>query len=569
MKKIIMVVMLIVTCQLFNFPAGVVNDNLLLNSGWWHNMDNWVINNDANDSTPVVISDYEYNGNKTLETGLEADIDYDMVDRGWAYFSVNYTGKIIATDNYHTFSVFFICPDEFTIDGYVEFKYVFADGTYQYDSCVSSSVERIGEGYKVKYTSRNSTSKTVVMIEDVCFRISLYTYTAPISTIIYCCQPKLEYGLSATPYCPSIYDNISFDYDKLNASFQSAKIGDFKPLSYHYTKSLTEVGLFNMQVNKSDVYAKYIKPDCLMLYDGDWLLVEDIETDENIAYISGLDLKGLLKTRVTKGVITGSFEGYDNISGSTETCFKTLIAHNIVNPADTNRTIPLATLAKDYNRGLASDNITTRNEELDEVIKKLCENAGIGYDVYADSLNNKIIFDVVDIVDKTIDQRERNQVVFDIGRKNISVFKKVEGVSTYKNFFYCTKSLDNTAEQAAFISVFRLEEGVKSGIARKEKYLAVNVGEDESLYQKANQQKIEYEKIFSFEIQPAFINNYGKEFVIGDKVTLKDGDEFINQIINKVTKSITGNDKSIILSFGATKPKDLKYLSQQIKEGRI
>ena len=84
------------------------------------------------------------------------------------------------------------------------------------------------------------------------------------------------------------------------------------------------------------------------------------------------------------------------------------------------------------------------------------------------------------------------------------------------------------------------------------------------MYQKANQQKIEYEKIFSFEIQPAFINNYGKEFVIGDKVTLKDGDEFINQIINKVTKSITGNDKSIILSFGATKPKDLKYLSQLV-----
>ena len=401
--------------------------------------------------------------------------------------------------------------------------------------------------------------------EYLTVEVGVYNYSG---FPVYVCQPKFEYGNTATPYCPSIYDNIPWDYDQYGASYQSQKIGDIaNVISYNYKKSRTQVGTFTMTIKKGTLFADQIEPNTFIYYDKDWLIVNDVTLDDEVYTITGTDGKGLLSQRITLYDVaqdTGTM-GYDVIQGSTESCLKHYIANNIVNPLDANRVIPAFTLGENLNRGIANDSYMSRLEPLHELCEKLCKNANIGYDVKVDLLNNKQIFDVIDVTDRSASQRDRNQIIFEKGRNNVLSMEREVGNSNEKNVFYAVKSGGNLEADATVIAVTR-GEAQAAGIYRREMQLNVSCDSVADIALYARQQMTPYQKTDSFKISAADVENFDNLFFIGDKVTIRDKSLNVTAdvIIEGATKEIENGKKSITLEFGEGKPKIINQLNQKI-----
>jgi len=322
-----------------------------------------------------------------------------------------------------------------------------------------------------------------------------------------------------------------------------------------------------MTIKKGTLFADQIEPNTFIYYDKDWLIVNDVILDDEVYTVTGTDGKGLLAQRITLYDVaqdTGTM-GYDVVQGSTELCLKHYIANNIVNPIDNNRKIPAFTLGENKNRGIANDSYMSRLEPLHELCEKLCKNANIGYDVKVDLLNNKQIFDVIDVTDRSASQRDRNQIIFEKGRNNVLSMEREVGNSNEKNVFYAVKSGGNLEADATVIAVTR-GEAQAAGIYRREMQLNVSCDSVADIALYARQQMTPYQKTDSFKISAADVENFDKLFFIGDKVTIRDKTLNVTAdvIIEGATKEIENGKKSITLEFGEGKPKIINQLNQKI-----
>ncbi len=551
-KILILIGGIILLCQVFKPIDTIVNDNILRNSN---------LKQKENGSTlywSASIGNIQYYNNDfdafiavpnptTYEVNITDSNQFEGVGRGGLVLSCQ---AAFETSNITAANIWGDCMVETIIGGA-------AQGGYSEIS--SKTVNNNTIDIVFKLSGLNFEDLMKVHIASLNLKSSL-----PFKVI----KLKLETGYIATPYCPSIYDNVKWNYDQYNASFQRANAGYIKPESYEYTKNLDDVGTFTMFVSRSQKVLKDIKPDYMLCYDGDFLLVEDINYDFPIPTITGCDLKGLLKSRITLGTITNGSMSYYSVTGSTEYCLKKLILDSIVNPIDSGDKIPLVTLTENKDRGLASDSIKSRFEQDDIVVKNLCSNANIGYDMKADLINNKILFDVIDVVDKSAEQLDRNRVIFDLNKRNVSSYKRSIGNSTSKTYFYGTSSIGNADQNTTFKTCYS-GDTVPTGLKRKTKYLSVNVDSETEIVPKIKQEMHNYSDIDSIELQPADANMYGKVYQLGDKVTLKDDNVYTHEVINSATKRISKTEKTIILGFGNKKPQPLAYLKLQTKEAKI
>lgn len=552
------------TLQIFNPVEQAPNENLFNNSGFWQGTQGFNIINGTLDTTKTFdncnsikgfVVKFKVSNIKTYNT-KKAFLSFKL-------YSDNYSNPLYP--------------------GYVETLH-FKDGSTQ---LIGATVD-VG-------TLVNGQSKTVEIdcsyndqnVESIDIEVEIANMMA--MDYIWLYQPKLEYGSSATHWCPSITDNQPFDYDSLNASYQSQKIGDIpKIISYDYTKSLTTVGSFNLSLNANDVFASEIKENTLLLYDGDWLIAQHVKRENNTLYVEGYDGKGLLKQRITlydTAQDTGTM-GYDVVQGSSELCLKHYVVNNIVNPVDSDRVIPTFTIAENKDRGIANDTYISRFEKLDELAEKICKNANIGYDVIPDVLNNKMIFDVIDITDRTINQRDRNQVCFALEALDGKLVTKLSkltietGVTNYINAFYATKSGGSLEADATTILTKRAEDtSYAKGIYRREMQLNVSCESVSDITTFAQQQMPQYMKAESFNLELANPYEYGELFFIGDKVTILYKvfglDETskpiitimqIDTVINGAKVSESNGSYSVALSFGEAKPKPFKAVYTKINE---
>lgn len=386
-------------------------------------------------------------------------------------------------------------------------------------------------------------------------------------------MPKVEQvrdiTANSTDYIPSINDvNTNWDYDAHNYSYQSAKIGNIKNiLSYSYHKSLTQVGDFSMTFSKYEKYASLVVEDTFIYIEGDWLVVNNVKLDNDIYTVTGFDGKGLLMQRITLYDVeqaTGAM-GYDICQGSTEAVAKHYVANNIVNPLDDNRKIVGVALGDNQDRGIQNDSYMSRLEPLHEVIEKLCKFANIGYDIKVDLMNNKQIFDIVDITDKSASQRDRPQIIFEKNRHNVLSLSREFGNSNEKNCYYATKSGGNLEADAITILVTPTDT-VAKGIKRREMHLNVSCDSVADIALYAKQQMTPYQKTNSFAIATSDVANYGKLFFIGDKVTIRDTELNITEdlIINGVKVDEANGSKNVVLEFGESKPKLIRDFNNKI-----
>ena len=349
-------------------------------------------------------------------------------------------------------------------------------------------------------------------------------------------------------------------------TLQGNKLGDLSISSYDYSNHLYEVGTYTITLSAKQIFAGLIEPSTL-LYVGytDWLIVDTIVREGDTIELRGTDLKGLLARRITlypSSTVTGA-EGYDVIQGSTETVLKHYIANNLTAPSDTNRKIIGLAIAPDQERGIASDTYMSRFERVDELAAKVCKNAKMGYTVTVEG--GAMVFEVIEAVDKTAGQSERNRIIFSRRRGNITTSRRERSLASAKNAFYATKSGATLVADALTTLVLR-DTDTPRGIERRELHLNVSVDTVADIAPYALKDAADYIDTDSMNVD-ILGNGYGTDYQLGDIVTMLDEDSGValDAQITAARLTYTTSGRSVSLTFGDTRPKAFQRLEREIK----
>lgn len=167
------------------------------------------------------------------------------------------------------------------------------------------------------------------------------------------------------------------------------------------------------------------------------IMHKEIELDEQGKVtenwlIKGYSLKSILGRRIT---IPPVGLAYDTKQGNAETIMKHYIERNVTNPLDTDRKISEIVIATNLSRG-PSFSWQSRYENLGEEIVTLALISGLGWSVYLDTTLKKLVFDVMEGRDLTVNQSVLPPVIFSPQFDSLKSLSYTESDLNYKNIAY-------------------------------------------------------------------------------------------------------------------------------------
>lgn len=154
-------------------------------------------------------------------------------------------------------------------------------------------------------------------------------------------------------------------------------------------------------------------------------------TDEGVV-LKGYSLLWMFTNRIT---LPPAGEDYDMLSGTPEDVMYALVDHNVVNPADPARKIPMLTCRENRSRG-GSYKYQTRHANLMVSLSEISKASSLGIGVDIDLARKQLIFEVYEGIDRTIQQKERPYVLFSESRDNIENREYVLNDTESKNCAY-------------------------------------------------------------------------------------------------------------------------------------
>ena len=350
-----------------------------------------------------------------------------------------------------------------------------------------------------------------------------------------------------------------FGYPTDNGNFQDEfLLSTNQFVSYEYTKKWVGTGNFTLVLPLTKDFLKIVE-NCILYIDGDWLFVNNVKYDEKQIEVSGTDLNGFLDLRITafgKTQVSGA-DGYDVVKGTTGECINHYINNNAVNPEDSNRKIPRLVIGQTA-KGKDSDSYMARLKMLSEVVGNLCLNATIGYEIVADLDNNRFVFNTLTGTDRSIEQTDNNYVILSQKRNNLYSATYERGNEDLLNAIYATGA-DVTQ------TVYR-DNNTPSGILRRECAVDVSVESVSDIKDYALNEVSGNIANNSYELDIAAVKDYGKEYKLGDYVTVKDsttGNTWTAQIV-EATKTYSATEKKIKLTLGDAKTKLLNKIQNTV-----
>ena len=164
--------------------------------------------------------------------------------------------------------------------------------------------------------------------------------------------------------------------------------------SITWTSRFTESGSFRLQLphdfrSSVDLMGKFIR------HKGHYGIIQYISADEEQTEVRGYDLKAIT---IFRQVLPGTY------TGAAETVIKQIVSDN----TEGDRGFPRFSVAADQKRGETITYTVESPDTMENVLKKLCEDNGIGYTVTVQDKN--MIFDVVipNTVNHTYSERRQN-----------------------------------------------------------------------------------------------------------------------------------------------------------------
>ena len=366
------------------------------------------------------------------------------------------------------------------------------------------------------------------------------------------------------------------------SALEDLQLGKVQAQSVQFTEKLYEPGSFTMALSGYGDYVDALRQGNLLRFRFQghtlWGIIRGVENTQEGNSIplvrSGDDLKGYLKQRVCLYPQEGAeLAGYDTVKGSTETVMKHYVQNNLVSPVGEGRKIPGFAIAPDLGRGNPDDRYMARFQRVDDLLREVGSDQKLGYQVAMDQENSRMLFDVVEVVNRTAGQDVRPRIVFDVNLRTAKGSRFVSDTENYRNAFYTTKS-GAASEGEATTLLFYREGETPQGIGRYETQISVDVdagatdipGEMENL---ARQEMTSFERDDSFTIDLSGGYVYGRDFFLGDFVTIQDtflGQREDVQLI-QVTHEWNGIGYRITGEFGKPRKTNLQLLERQLRTG--
>ena len=351
------------------------------------------------------------------------------------------------------------------------------------------------------------------------------------------------------------------------------KVGDICDCtSYEYEKYFNGAGTFTAEVPVNTRFHSELLVNRFLVTDsGDALIIKNIQTTLEKIKLTGYDLNGLLCDRVILGT---DEDGRDPHDGSTEECVKYYVRSNMVDSAVPERNLPRFDVTANSGRGTADDSAYPRYQNLQELVTELCGAAKLGWRVSINknaSLNEPIfLLDVAEQVDRSVSQEERDRVIFSAQVHNVSTMTREVGITAAKNTFYL--DIGGTVVQYPKDPEDGSQPGKTPGISydRREEYCALSGDSlDEEVYKVEAEHNIadRWNETDSLTIEAGSPLDYGVRYDAGTVVTVYDRDRTIqlDSVISAVTVKRTGNEYSVKLTLGESKPKLLDQYQKRDK----
>lgn len=152
-------------------------------------------------------------------------------------------------------------------------------------------------------------------------------------------------------------------------------------------------------------------------------MAQDAEGKETLV-IKGKFLSGYLNRRI--------IWGQELLQTTAEIAMRTLVDKHGVNPTDTNRIIPNLMLGGLQGYTQAVNYQVSYTNLLDEV-ENLCGLSELGYRVRFDAANKKLIFDVYEGLDRSVNQSVNPRAIFSKEFENILAQNYTDSLNNYRN----------------------------------------------------------------------------------------------------------------------------------------
>lgn len=337
------------------------------------------------------------------------------------------------------------------------------------------------------------------------------------------------------------------------------------------------VGKFELWAPITDDNSEMLKAGNILWTGGDNAAVIEIisssvgDDGSKKLNVKGSTLEKLLGTRIVWGTYTGNDK---NVS----TIMYELVNQNCVNPSDSKRKIPFLECAVDAKLG-AKTSYQQTGKEVIESLDVLAATAELGYSVLFKPKQKKLIFEVVEGVDRTVDQNVVDPVEFSTDLEDIlssQYYTNDEDVKTVA----LVQGEDSGTTRKSVVS----GDNAGKGFARKELYVDARDLQSEvtsssggqtqltpaqynQVLDQRGKEKLDDNKVVeTFEAQIRVFGDvqyvYGVDYKKGDKVTVRD--KLLGVVVSARITAVQeefDDEYNLVLTFGYAYP----TLQQKLK----
>ena len=339
-------------------------------------------------------------------------------------------------------------------------------------------------------------------------------------------------------------------------------------------------GTFELWAPITDENSQYFKKGNILWCGGDNAAVVEIvksEIDENgtkTYNVKGRTLEMLLTTRIIWGT-------YNAVNKDASTAMYEIVNQNCVNPSNANRKIPYLKLAEDLKFGGKITYQKTGGEVYDS-LSTIASTYDLGFSVLFKPKTKELIFEVVEGVDRTVEQSTNDPVEFSTELEDLLSSSYYTNDQDVKNVAFVQGEGSGSSRKSVISG-----EADSKGFGRRELYVdardlqSTSVdenGEEQSLSpaeyiqvltQRGDDKLSECKTTETFEAQIRVFGDvqyeFGVDYKKGDKVTVRD-----NQLNVVVSARITevqeefDDEYALVLTFGYSYPTIMQKVKQQI-----
>jgi hypothetical protein len=339
-------------------------------------------------------------------------------------------------------------------------------------------------------------------------------------------------------------------------------------------------GTFELWAPITDENSQYFKKGNILWCGGDNAAVVEIvksEIDEigtKTYNVKGRTLEMLLTTRIIWGT-------YNAVNKDASTAMYEIVNQNCVNPSNANRKIPYLKLAEDLKFGGKITCQKTGGEVYDS-LSTIASTYDLGFSVLFKPKTKELIFEVVEGVDRTVEQSTNDPVEFSTELEDLLSSSYYTNDQDVKNVAFVQGEGSGSSRKSVTSG-----EADSKGFGRRELYVDARDLQSTSVDENGEEQNLsptEYTQVLTqrgddklseckttetFEAQIRVFGDvqyeFGVDYKKGDKVTVRD--EQLNVVVSARITEVQeefDDEYALVLTFGYSYPTIMQKVKQQI-----